>query len=74
MAYEDLKDLERRTASDKVLRGKAFNFAKNPRYDGSSMVFNFFDKKSKVSGVSNNEIKQNLQLAGELHKPIIRNF
>ena len=74
MAYEDLKDLERRTASDKVLRGKAFNIAKNPRYDGSSMVYNFFDKKSKVSNVSNNEIKQSLQLAGELHKPIIRNF
>ena len=60
MAYEDFKDLEGRTASDKVLRGKAFNIAKNPRYDGSSIVYKFFDKKSKVSGVSNNEIKQNL--------------
>ena len=38
------------------------------------MVYNFFDKKSKVSGVVNNEIKQNLQLAKELHKQIIRNF
>ena len=36
---------------------------------------NFFDKKSASnSGVANNEIKQNLQLAGELLKPIIRNF
>ena len=26
------------------------------------------------SGVANNEIKQNLQLAEELHKPIIRKF
>ena len=34
---------------------------------------NFLIKKSKESGVSNNEIKQNLQLAKELHKPIIRN-
>ena len=34
MAYEDFKDLTRRTESDKVLRDKAFNIAKNPRYDG----------------------------------------
>ena len=29
MAYGDFKDLKRRTASDKVLRDKAFNIAKN---------------------------------------------
>ena len=28
------KDLARRTASDKTLRDKAFNIAKNPKYDG----------------------------------------
>ena len=28
MAYGDFKDLTRRTASDNVLRGKAFNIAK----------------------------------------------
>ena len=54
MAYEDFKDLKRRTASDKVLRDKAFNTAKNSKYDGYqrgllSMVYNFFDKKSKGS-------------------------
>ena len=46
------------------------------------MVYKFFDKKSASlpdksvsgSGVANNEIKQNLQLAKELHKPIIRNL
>ena len=32
--YEDLKDLNRRTASDNLLRDKAFNVAKNLRYDG----------------------------------------
>ena len=80
MAYGDFKDLAKRTASDKVLRDKAFNIAKNPKYDGyqrglASMVYKFFDKKSTSgSGVANNEIKQNLQLAEELHKPIIRNF
>ena len=79
MAYGDFKDLARRAASDKVLRDKAFNIAKNPKYDGyqrglASMVYKFFDKTSAGSGVANNEIKQNLQLAKELHKPIIRNF
>ena len=78
MAYGDFKDLARRTASDKVLRDKAFNIAKNPKYDGyqrglASMVYKLFDKKSKGSGV-NIEVKHNEQLAKELHKPIIRSF
>ena len=30
LAYGDFKDLTRRTASDKILREKAFNIAKNP--------------------------------------------
>ena len=39
------------------------------------MVYRFFDKKSSLgSGVANNKIKQNIQLAEELHKRIIRNF
>ena len=55
MAYWDFKDLKRRTASDKVLRDKAFNVAKNPKYDGyqrglASIVYKFFDKKFKGSG------------------------
>ena len=57
MVYGKFKDLARRTASDKVLRDKAFNIAKSPKYDGyqrglASMVYKFFDKKSKGSGVS----------------------
>ena len=31
MAYRDFKDLARRTASDKILRDSAFNFAKNSK-------------------------------------------
>ena len=31
---------------------------------------NFYDKKSAGSSIANNEIKQNLQLAEELHKPV----
>ena len=79
MAYGDFKDLKRRTASDKILRDKAFNIAKNPIYGGyqrglASVVYKFFNKKSTGSGVAINKIKQNLQLAKELHKPIIRKF
>ena len=37
------------------------------------MVCNFFDKKSKSSGV-NIPLDFNEQLAEELHKPIIRNL
>ena len=33
MTYGDFKDLARRTDSDKILRDKAFNIAKNPEYD-----------------------------------------
>ena len=73
MAYEDFKDLKRRTASD-----KSFNIAKNSKYDGyqrelASMVYTFFDKKSKGSGV-NIPLEFNEQLAKELHKLIIRNL
>ena len=79
MGYGDFKDIKRRNFSDKVLRDKAFNIANTPKYDGyqrglASMVYRFFDERSKGSGIANNEIKQNLQLAKELHKPIIRNF
>ena len=78
LAYGDFKHLARRTASDKLLKDKAFNFAKNPKYDGyqrglASMIYNFFNKKSKGGSV-NNEIKQNEQLAEELPKPIIKKF
>ena len=42
--YEHFKDLSRRTIADKVLCDKAFNIAKNPKYDGyqcgfASMVY-----------------------------------
>ena len=76
MAYGDFKDLAKRTIADKALRDKAFKIASDQIYDGyqrglASMVYKFFDKKSQGSGVDNNE---NIRLADELHKPIIRKF
>ena len=85
MAYEDFKDLAKRTCPDKILRYKAFKIASDQKYDRyqrglASMVYKFFDKKTQGSGrplsfalqVADN--KENIQLANELHKPIIRNF
>ena len=47
MSYGNFTDIARRTASDNVLRDKAFNIAKNPKYDEhqrglASMVYKFF--------------------------------
>ena len=81
MAYGDFKDLAKRTAAYKILRNKPFNIAKNPMYDGyqrglASMVCKFFDKKTERSGhhslIAN--YKENIELANELHNPIIRKF
>ena len=49
-AYSDSKGLIKRTVADKILKNKAFDIAKDPRYDGyqrglASMVYKFFDKK-----------------------------
>ena len=48
MTYGDFKDLNRRTAADKILRDKAFNIAKNPKYDAyqrglTSVVYQCFE-------------------------------
>ena len=75
---EILKIYQKRAASDKVWKDKAFNISKNPKYDKYqkglvSMVYKSFEKRSSGSGIEN-EIKQNEQLAEELHKPIIKKF
>ena len=81
-AYSDSKDLTKRTVADRSLRNKAFNIAKDPKYDRyqrgfASMVYRFFDKKSSGSGAKQVNTKltpQNQQIAEKLHKPIIKKF
>ena len=83
-AYSDSKDLTKRIVADKILKNKAFDIAKDPKYDGyqrglASMVFKFFDSKvaspdKKSVGSGAKLIPQNEQLAEELHKPIIKKF
>ena len=77
MAYGNFKDLNRRTFADKILHDKAFNIAKDSKYDGyqnglASMVYKFFDKEASGSCITNGNIS-NKELAEDLHKPIIFN-
>ena len=56
-AYSDSKDLTKRTVANKILRNRAFDIAKGPKYDGyqrglASMVYKFVDKKSEGSGAN----------------------
>ena len=78
MDYGDFKDLKRITIADKALRDKAFNIAKNPKYDGyqsafASLFYKFFDKKTLVGTVKSVVICYE-ELAEELSKPSIRKF
>ena len=71
MAYGDFEDLARRTASNKILRNKAFNISKNPKYDGyqrvlAFMIYKVLDKRTSGSGIKN-ENTSDQQLAEELH-------
>ena len=71
-SYSDSKDLAKRTISDKILKDKTYEIARNRGYDGcqralANMVYKLFDKKAG-SGMSVNE-----QLAEKLHKPVTKN-
>ena len=76
MTCGDFQDLPRRTVADEVLRDKAFETAKNPKYDLyqreiDSMVYRCFDKNFPGSGFKSG-IMSNQEIAEELHKPVIR--
>ena len=64
MAYNKFKDLEKRTQSNIVLKNKALKIASNPKNNGyerglACMVYTFFDKKSKGSGLKENQENHN---------------
>ena len=72
-AYSDSKDLPKITISDKILIDTVDKIARHRQYHGyqrslTSMVYKFF-LKTTWSGISVNE-----ELAGELHKPLIKKF
>ena len=78
MAYGFFKDLNRRTFADKVLRDKAFNVAKDPKYDGCqcglpTIVYKFFDENTSCSGIKNENVPSK-ELAEELENQLLENL
>ena len=70
-AYSDNDDLAKRTISDKILKDRGYEIAKNRNYDAyqralASMVNKFFDKKTGSA------INVHEQLAKELHKLVTK--
>ena len=65
-----VKILQKEPLQIKNFKNRAFDIAKDPKYDGyqrglASMVYKFFD--SKVSGSGAKLVPENEQLANELH-------
>ena len=80
-AYSESKDLAKRTISDKTLKDRAYEIARNCNYDGcqgalESMVYKFFDKKTGpgARATSKAGISVYQQLAEELHKLVTKKF
>ena len=77
--YQVFKNVSRRTATDKALRDKAFNIARNTRNTAgcqgglASMVYKYFNKKTSGDTVKRG-IMLKQQLAEKFHEPISRKF
>ena len=61
-AYSDSKDLTKRTIADKNLKNRAFDIAKDPKYDGYqrglASIINFLTRKFQEA-VQNLYLKMN---------------
>ena len=72
-AYSDKKNLAEGTISDKILKIRAYEIARNCTYDGyqralANMVYKPFDKNTE----SEESVYE--QVAEELHKPVNKKF
>ena len=70
-AYFDCKDLPQRTISDKILKDRSYEIARNRKYDGyqsalASMPYKFFDKKT------GSKVNVNEQLVEDLLKQVTK--
>ena len=75
MVFGDFKDFSRMTAPHKLSSGKAFNMAKNPRFNSyqrelASMIYQLFDLKSGCAIKS--KVIPNHKLPNKQHKQIIK--
>ena len=75
----DSKDLVKSTISDKILKNRAYEIARNRWCDGyqralTSMVCQVFDRKTGSGEIATSKVgvSVNEQLAGELHKPNLK--
>ena len=73
-AYSDSQDLAKRAISNNILKDRAYEIAINSMYYGyqrelTNMVYKCFEKKTGL------ELRAsvNVELAQELHKPVIKN-
>ena len=71
--YSVSKNLAKRTISDKILKDKASEIARERKYDVyqralASMIYKFFDNKTGLA------VSVNAQLADKLNKPVIKRF
>ena len=69
--YYASKNLAKITILDKILKDRAYEIARNSKYDRyqralASMIYKFFDKKRRLG------IRVNEQLTEELHKSVIK--
>ena len=72
-AYSVIKDLAKRSISDKILKEKAYEIAKNLKHDWyqwglAGMIHNTFDKKTG----STVKVSVSEELSQELHKLLIK--
>ena len=73
MAYEDFKVLTRITASEKILRDKAFNIVKNLEYFEKKSAL-LADKSASSSGTKNENVSSNVKEKRKVHSSFIDNI
>ena len=78
IAYENFIDLPRVKATDRILRDKTFNIAKNHILDIKGVQIQlfiiFFNEKASSTNKKTGDNSENKQLAEELNKSINREF
>ena len=79
--YSDSKDLDKKTISDKILKDRAYDIARNHKYDGyerafARMVYKFSERKTGSGLIVTSKIGVNIneKLAKDWCKLVIRLF
>ena len=79
-AYAEIKDLGKKTVSDRILKDRASEIALNPGYGYqkglAGMMYKCFDKKIGSRAIETRNVRANIneELSQELHKPVIKKY